>query len=571
MNKQHYLSIAMGMLLPLFAACSSDDNLDKDSAKVDVTTRMEFPVTFADYNQDTEVGNTRAGANPSDTLNRKIVDMGNGIIADVTLRKDRENLSGRPTNDATTRTLPGSNSYTMLAYQGGVLKGEITGVISGNSFTPNAGGAQDISLEPGNYDFVLYPTPYFTRSGNTLTLNSPNNNAMLGRTNYTVTATPHKQQVPFEMKHAVARVKLNYITYIKTQQQTHSGFSLSAVNPAEAPNTATYDVATDTWSYSGSGGDLGFGGDAYVNPWLETGSYGSYKYQSSGYSYVIPGANVTNVKASFMNMKIYGEELNGKTITLALNPALATVANGSYIINITFRYNFLYLMSDGTTGLWTETTHAGGTKTPIAVVVSRSRRLAVALQNVDGGAGFYWRDGSIMYQSNSTVAYASLGMPGNPTDYDGYKWTWEASGSADGTTIKGDEQTKYPAFYAAGHYTPTLPAGVTLSGSIVGKKWHLPSISEVETAFRGLNSIPPSQNFNPTMYNYPLTFSPTTYYYNMMPFAFEQVGGANLSDTVTSTEITGASSASRYGRAIVLENDRFDLGEEGKVRPFIIY
>ena len=55
MNKQHYLSIAMGMLLPLFAACSSDDNLDQDSAKVDVTTRMEFPVTFADYNQDTEV------------------------------------------------------------------------------------------------------------------------------------------------------------------------------------------------------------------------------------------------------------------------------------------------------------------------------------------------------------------------------------------------------------------------------------------------------------------------------------------------------------------------------------
>ena len=367
MKKQYFLAIAMFMLLTVFAACSSDDNLDNGKGKVDVASKFEFPVTFADYNSDVQVGNTRAAANSSDTLKHEFVNMGNGIVADVTLQRDKENLSGNPAKSASTRTLPNSD-YTMLAYQGGVLKGELKGVISGGSFYPNVGDPESMSLAPGNYDFVLYSTSYFTRSGNNLTLTNANEYAILGRTNYTVTATPQKQKVSFAMKHTAARVRVKFNTYVKVQPSNFN-VSFSAANPAEVPSSAVYDAATGTWSTSGTGGSFGFGGSS---AWTESGSV-TYSYTSPSYSYIFPGSNITNLKATFGNTTIYTENLYGKSLTFALTPVLASVANGSYLISITFHYNFLYLMTDGTTGLFSETTFGGGTKTPIAVVINQSK------------------------------------------------------------------------------------------------------------------------------------------------------------------------------------------------------
>lgn len=379
MKKQYFLAIAMFMLLTVFAACSSDDNLDNGKGNVDVASKFEFPVTFADYNSDVQVGNTRAAANSSDTLKHEFVNMGHGIVADVTLQRDKENLSGNPDKSASTRTLPNSD-YTMLAYQGGVLKGELKGVISGGSFYPNAGGSESMSLSPGNYDFVLYSSSYFTRNGNNLTLTSANEYAILGRTNYTVTATPQKQKVPFAMKHTAARVRVKFNTYIRVQPSNFN-MNFSATNPAEIPSSAVYDAATGTWSTSGTGGAFSFGGSS---AWTESGSV-TYSYTSPNYAYIFPGSNITNLHASFNYAWIYGESLSGKSLTFAINPVLASVANGSYLISITFHYNFLYLMTDGTTGLFSETTFGGGTKTPIAVVASQSKRLAAALNNAPNG------------------------------------------------------------------------------------------------------------------------------------------------------------------------------------------
>ena len=258
MKKQYFLAIAMFMLLTVFAACSSDDNLDNGKGKVDVASKFEFPVTFADYNSDVQVGNTRAAADASDTLKHEFVNMGNGIVADVTLQRDKENLSGNPAKAASTRTLT-NDSYTMLAYQSGVLKGELKGFISGGNFIPNAGDPTAMSLAPGNYDFVLYSTSYFTRSGNNLTLTNANEYAILGRTNYTVTATPQKQKVSFAMKHTAARVRVKFNTYVKVQPSNFN-VNFSAANPAEVPSSAVYDAATGTWSTSGTGGSFGFGG-----------------------------------------------------------------------------------------------------------------------------------------------------------------------------------------------------------------------------------------------------------------------------------------------------------------------
>ena len=566
MKKQYFLAIAMFMLLTVFAACSSDDNLDNGKGKVDVASKFEFPVTFADYNSDVQVGNTRAAANSSDTLKHEFVNMGNGIVADVTLQRDKENLSGNPDKSASTRTLPNSD-YTMLAYQGGVLKGELKGVISGGSFYPNAGDPESMSLAPGNYDFVLYSTSYFTRSGNNLTLTNANEYAILGRTNYTVTATPQKQKVSFAMKHTAARVRVKFNTYVKVQP-SNINVGFSAANPAEVPSSAVYDAATGTWSTSGTGGSFGFGGSS---AWTESGSV-PYSYTSPDYSYIFPGSNITNLKATFGNTTIYTENLYGKSLTFALTPVLASVANGSYLISITFHYNFLYLMTDGTTGLFSETTFGGGTKTPIAVVISQSKKLAAALEEVSSD-----------YQNYSGVVNSGvINIPWSPWESgstftadgaDGYKFTWEASGSADGTTIKANEQTRFPAFYSAAHYTPTLPAGKTLTGSIVGKKWFLPSLGEVLKIYGALKDIDPagglySRSMGGGMMD--LNYWQWGLYSEghlsgMAPMAFVQVNG------VSPVSLMMTSSQSSTGAGIAADYHVEIGGYSQTVRPFIHY
>ncbi|MEZ7674512.1 fimbrillin family protein [Prevotella sp. 20925_1_30] len=570
MKKQYFLAIAMFMLLTVFAACSSDDNLDNGKGKVDVASKFEFPVTFADYNSDVQVGNTRAAADASDTLKHEFVNMGNGIVADVTLQRDKENLSGNPAKAASTRTLT-NDSYTMLAYQSGVLKGELKGFISGGNFIPNAGDPTAMSLAPGNYDFVLYSTSYFTRSGNNLTLTNANEYAILGRTNYTVTATPQKQKVSFAMKHTAARVRVKFNTYVKVQPSNFN-VSFSAANPAEVPSSAVYDAATGTWSTSGTGGSFGFGGSA----WTESGSV-TYSYTSPSYSYIFPGSNITNLKATFGIATIYTENLYGKSLTFALTPVLASVANGSYLISITFHYNFLYLMTDGTTGLFSETTFGGGTKTPIAVVASQSKRLAAALNNASSFA--YFSNTSYGTTHNSS----QIPEPGwyqgfNRTSFDadgadGYKFTWEAAGSADGTTIKANEQTKYPAFYTAGHYVPTLPAGKFLTGSIVGKKWFLPSAGEIAKLYTGvrtgagLNYEPQSMGggmYSTTFYeDHILQYNPAAPL-GMLGMAFRQVGGESPNDILTSSTIGNS-----YFTMSLLDLRKDNGG--GSIRPFIHY
>lgn len=570
MKKQYFLAIAMFMLLTVFAACSSDDNLDNGKGKVDVVSKFEFPVTFADYNSDVQVGNTRAAANSSDTLKHEFVNMGNGIVADVTLQRDKENLSGNPDKSASTRTLT-NDSYTMLAYQGGTLKGELKGFISGGNFVPNAGDPTAMSLAPGNYDFVLYSTSYFTRSGNNLTSTYASEYSILGRTNYTVTATPQKQKVSFAMKHTAARVRVRFNTYIKIPQSNFGAY-FSATNPAEIPSSAVYDAATGTWSTSGTGGGFSLGGGS--STWTEsTGSV--YSYTSTNYSYIFPGSNITNLRATFNNATIYTENLSGKSLTFALTPVLASVANGSYLISITFHYNFLYLMTDGTTGLFSETTYGGGTKTPIAVVISQSKKLAAALEKTSYSGSSYYSG-----QVNNNVVNVPPFMPWTTPQVfssdgaDGYKFTWEASGSADGTTIKANEQTRFPAFYSAAHYTPTLPAGKTLTGSIVGKNWFLPSLGEVLKIYPALKDLDTSVGFyardmgggmiDNTYWQLGM-YSPGNPS-GMASMAFSQVNGVPLGGGLMIT-----SSQSDTGQPI-MANYWIEIGAySGEVRPFIHY
>lgn len=541
MSKKYYLWMVLSILLSVFTSCSNDENLENGEGTVNISKSLTFPVTFADYNEEVTTGNgkTRAVSNSSDTINHDFVNMDNGIVADVVLQRDTEKQSS---GDATTKTRSiGNGNYTMLAYQGGVFKGEINGSIIGGSFTPNSGGNNSISLSPGNYDFVLYRSGSFTRNGNNLTITNPSEYVMLGRVNnYTITATPNKQQVPFVMRHAVSRVRVKVTAYKDGSFGTNIGaLSLSAVNNNEIPTAATYDLANDSWSGSGSKTFIGDFPSWGSGSWTKHEDNDGFRLTSSNYEYLLPGANITKLNATvkpWQSLTIYGEDLSGKNLSFNLSPVLKTEPNGSYLINITLRKNFIYLMNDGTTGLLSETIYGGGTKIPIGVVVSQSKKLAAALDIVDPNS---ISSTTTLPASNSGINdhYVEFPVLGTDTDVpndDGYKYTWEGAGSADGVTIKGNIDG-YSYFYAAAQYSPTLPAGETLSGSIVGKKWFLPSLTDV-LMYKGgpgvnnislhINNWSGGQFGTFPLYDRPMIqVSGTSPNKNTVDLAFIQVGG----------------------------------------------
>ena len=151
----------------------------------------------------------------------------------------------------------------------------------------------------------------------------------------------------------------------------------------------------------------------------------------------------------------------------------------------------------------------------------------------------------------------------------GYAVTWDAAASRDNTTIKAN-RTDFPAFYAAGHYTPTLPTGVNLTGKMVGKKWFLPAPGEWRYVYTALGFGDPAQ----------LTKSAARWSGTLANSAFMQVGGSHINAyqwTTLETPIAadlncGYVTAINCGYGAIALNPYMNIySAVCLVRPFIIY
>ena len=529
MKKQTILSSILGIVLLALTACSNNDENAIENGKVDVAQRIEFKVNFADYNTEQSVNVTRASQEDI-KLAKSDIDLGNGIVAECTLQRDTVNRENAPR----TRVLYNTFAYTMLAFDASThtYKGSVTGNVTysgGNwDFTPTSSN-ESIYLTPGTYDFVLY-NDKVTRSGNNLTVTQANAaDAWIGRTTQVITATPRKQKVAFTMKHAGAVVKIRLEGYGKFDMANTTGI-LSSINSTAIPSSAVYDAANDSWTM-GTGTAVSSNTTfSYTlnkkDPWGNNDLI--YRAISSEIAF-LPSTDVSKLKFTFTNGKYYNLNLAGAG--LIFNPAspLKLDKNGSYILNIKLKKNFIYLMSDGTRGFFKDTTYGGGTKTPIAVVVSRSKHLAIALTDANNGNPCDWCT-TAPFPVTTPYNKSSVGkhMFDQTSAYNGYSETWDASASTDNVTVKGTS-SDFPAFKAAAEYTPTLPAGVQLTGKMVGKKWFLPSLGEWKLACFELGGNDDSSG----MQNYQTSIGHLQGYYSwwydlLATEAFTQVGGTSF-------------------------------------------
>lgn len=465
MKRQIFLKASLLLVAGMLAACSSNDNENNGTkdGKVDVAKAVEFRVDFADYNADEETKATRATDDQkNDTIAKQYVDLGNNLLAEVTVQRD----TAKTPSLTNTRALE-NGTYTMLAYQGSTYKGEVTGTITGGVF--HYSSDKVIDLEPGTYDFVLL-NDKLTRNGNNFTVAEADaQTALIGRTTYTVTATPTHQKVTFQMKHVSSRIRLKWTSYTSIVNPVGDFWANGII-----PHTSVYHPETNTWTVattdSGPYGPMTYTGGNTAD---ENDIYSTI----SNYLYFLAPAEKSDMHFNLGNTQ--SKTYNGQIINFILSflnlPNASSIdlkPNSSYLITYKLMYNFLYLMSDGSTGFLNETIYGSGSKTPIAIVLSQSKHMAIALKDANGGNLAEW--GPYFVQSNTHMVM-NLADALNSSATSGYDETWDASYSTHAVTgekIKG-KNPDFPAFYAAAHYDP----GIAYTGT-PALQWYLPSASD---------------------------------------------------------------------------------------------
>ena len=491
----------------VLTACSKDtiDNGHANAVEIDNITITEEPFE-PETPAKSSAKQTRAVQAP------QIVDLGDGLIAEVSLTEDAHEET-----PARTRAAIADGHYTIYATKpvpgstpgdgSGTYMGKLSGTVQGGKFVRDA-SSSPMRLAPDTYTFVCVNDAFPYNSAFELT-NDLNNPQMA---TVTMPISGDMVEIPFVMKHRqISRVRFQITSYTNEGQGISGKLSFSSIT-----TISYYDI--EGRGFGSIPGNFTSGTYTFAESPVTPSAYTQVIKRTTDYRYFIRGAQGASAQFTIDGGSIYGKSLAGKSFPLTTISNLQE--NKSYTCNIKFKPAVLYLFQDGTVGVLADK----GTRTPIGIVVKEKttteKGLAIALK--DAGQGLSWGPDNV--KANDVQIPMRIGGNMNPTyvnDMNGYHYTWESSGSNDGTTIKGNVST-FPVFTAAAQYNP----GITVTGSNVGK-WFLPSAGEFRLFF-----------VNVWKFEWPLTnqHSNSGVKYDIY---FTQAGGTALSrDYATSTETT---------------------------------
>lgn len=469
MSKHTILSGFLGVALMAFAACSNEREEAKQN-DVNALQDIAFKVDFEGYNADGQKSGTRTAGN--DVLAEgQGIDLGDGLLADYTLKYDAQEVSPVQTR------AQANNTYTMLVFDAATkaFKGEMKGSVSAGGFVPDK-SSPAITFAAGKYDFVLYNNK-FTRNGNNLTVaRADASTAFFGRTTQDIATATNKPTVSFSLKRPAALIK------IKVNSSIVPGTGLKAklegINANAVPASATYNAATGTWT-TAAGAPMSA---ALTFPTAQKVG-NAYTTVSNEGVIVLMSTEVSKLKLTFTAGMIYNVDLLNKVFTF--NNGLTLEPNRSYELNVNLSFaGHQYLMHDGTVGGFNQTIRGGGSKTPIAVVIDSKKHIAVALKDITGahqGNTGYWCERNLyntqVNKHNTPFLSWALTKKGYITS--GYDETWNPAYSLPPFGAKANARGRLRAFENAANYKPegSYPPGL---------KWFLPSYSDWVVAFAAL-------------------------------------------------------------------------------------
>lgn len=462
------------LLLAVLTACTSEDNITTSKQLIEVGgDKLKIVINEEPFDVETTT-QTRAGG-VAQAIPAGTVDLGDGLEAEVSISQ------GTPA-PKTRATVVSDGHYNIYAYDANtnqMLIGpnkKLSGNVVGGVFTPDAGSR--LELEAGTYKFVcctdgVYLDPTYG-TGNMPFWGINVKKEMIGAT-APITLSGDEQQIVFLMYHREARARFRITGY--TNQLTNVQLVMEFWS-ASSP----YTYLKIPTGFQGPGTAMGgLVSDTYTMPSTPTQASVTYPLANeflSDYKYLSWLKNPWEDINLRISGTIYGKTVS-KTVNCRFDHNTVLKENGTYTINLKLKPTpALYLFEDGTCGALAEK----GSRKVIGIVVTEKtasdKGLAAALNFTPN---VIWEQddppaGSGNSYQNNTVCYPNPNA--GLADMNGYNWTWDAASSLDGK-VRGDEQTKYPAFYVAGHYNP----GVTVTGANVGK-WFLPSWGQLMEFFK---------------------------------------------------------------------------------------
>lgn len=518
----------------IFNSCSTDEQQNDSKGLVDLRT-IQFTVSEESFGEDKQL--TRSLAEPA----KQIVDLGNGVSAEVAVERDAKDKeatrAAAPLTDGTYCIYAVGSDGKRIKGAGKLGKGVVKdGVLKLDERT-------DLILPAGKYTFVCY-NEYVTDNGDKLTF-TDDSRARVGTTTQIITASPSRQKVAFVMKRQIARVRFKITAYT----QAMANIDARLVSTADQPTSISYsDLIANPQVVTSVPVDKAVEFPTTSN----TKNILAFDFFTS-YQYYLAGTDGKALKLSFSQGTVYQKSLAGKEFTL--NNLGILEGNGSYTVRIKLMTTPLYLFQDGTIGIYEER----GTRTPIGVMVTEKTKenaqpgeegagLAISLKYADLGTdvnglsqlsqlprGEYLIDNNVMYDvedEGGTPAWAKKLY----NDLNGYYNTWNTASNGPNAKAKYPNTPKADIanqpYYFAGHYNP----GVAVTGSNVSK-WFLPTVGQFILALRTLKIVDvPLSTFitNPGEY-YGLWFDfllpdEETGELNIKDIAFTKAGGHALDD-----------------------------------------
>ena len=485
-------------MLLLTAACSNDEN---SNPKEQPTQAVQFSFTNEDFGADETLSRATSAAEKPQTI-----DLGD-CEAEISVESEPAvKTRGTQTN--------ANGHYTIRAYQGGALKGEMKGTFSGGAFTPDPGSVYKFDFPMGAYEFVAFNDDVTPTAGGLTVTNDKVKTAMLGATSVNITSDT-RILVNFTMKHVGCRLRTQFVCQKDIPENITATLEATAANVI--PTSVTYDPATKT--YAATNGAMAAmpnnSAASTQEKFFASDNGRTYSYTSTGdYHYFLPTTEGSKLKLTGISAgTVFWKPIPTFNVP-KLNATLQMQAGKSYVVKIKLNPSYTYLMSDGTTGKFKDTTFGGGSKTPIALVLDADNHMAVALNLAYYGNK--QRYSGFKVQSNTHMAPTVADALGSQAT-SGLDETWNPSYT---TSIVYGNKVKalnffFPAFKEAAAYDP----GVTYTGS-PALQWYLPSVSD----FQKFAPLGFEGTFSVLRPDGTIEYQKTWYGY-LVARAFYQVGG----------------------------------------------
>lgn len=550
-----------GLLLAIFSLVACNNAEDIANGKTADYSKVSINIIEGYYEDLTTT--TRVGTNNQKLEDLPVVSQ----ISDCSISTCVEGDNGT-SQDAIikTRAITTPTHYKVRVYEGSTKVGEFSGVIDNNNFTPDAGSSNHLRLKRNTtYTFVCFNDDVISNGDNLEVSLGKAETARIGLSTFTTSADNTTEKIKIIAKHAGARVRTKIMGYKHFVKEFKSTLSSTT---ADIPTKVSFNPLTNRYTTLSSA----------AFPAVENNSplSSEEKYSGSGWGnflgftssgpwhYVLPGTNVKHFQMDITEGQIYWKNIVGNIPRLVSSDYMVN-ANGTYSAEVRTKPVYTYLFSDGTTG----SLSANPNKNPVAVVINADQRLAAAIEEVGNGTKYIWQAAKYGYSPAAAKIINDNWM--HHLDYtfsngeSGYDNTWDASTSSsivEGNKVRGENED-FPAFYAAAHFVPT--GGVT--GSLVGKKWFLPSELDYFYAVVSLGFTEKSELKG--------LWKSYTMYGALFEKAFTQAGGKafvndeNTKYFWTSTAFSGGGSVEFKGIATTFASRYVD--KELKVRAFIKY